>query len=156
VVLTAIIFRIQTEKLSDGVYDDDDPRFGPALVSVAEHLKCMTEIGAPVLDTASAAVDALDEIHCQSLGGAYWDSRTAGHLLDLKAGLAVEQSLFANSPTIHETVLPLLVDPSIHEHRKSLKNAADRLIAAYPVADRPDFPSRPWGKVLLPLALLLS
>jgi replicative DNA helicase len=32
------------------------------MVSVAEHLKCMTENDAPVLDTASAAIDALDEI----------------------------------------------------------------------------------------------
>ena len=32
------------------------------LISVAEHLRCMIENDAQVLDTASAAIDALDEI----------------------------------------------------------------------------------------------
>src|ERR1700704_938579 len=54
------------------------------LVSVAEHLKCMIENDAPVLDTASAAIDALDEIIA---------SRSAAHTQSVWIGEAAVGSI---------------------------------------------------------------
>jgi replicative DNA helicase len=54
------------------------------LVSVAEQLKCMTENDAPVIDTASAAIDALDEIIA---------SRSAAHTHSVWIGEAAVGSI---------------------------------------------------------------